>query len=51
MRLIMARARPSTRARLRLSPGRRPTRTEMKMMLSMPRTISRAVSVASAIHD
>ena len=33
------------RARWRCSSGRRPTRIEMKMMLSTPRTISSAVSV------
>src|SRR3990172_8019238 len=47
-RVIMASARPSTRALWRWRAGKRPTRMEMKIMLSMPRTISRAVSVASA---
>src|SRR5688572_26002905 len=45
-------AKPSPRRRalsLRWS-GSRPTRMEMKMMLSTPRTISRAVSIAKAIQ-
>ena len=49
-REAMANPRPSRRALSRWSAGRRPTRIEMKMMLSMPRTISRAVSIAKAIQ-
>ena len=48
IRLPMASPRPSTRADCRRSGGRRPTRMERKMMLSIPSTISRAVSVRSA---
>src|SRR5690606_1013224 len=50
MRIAMARPRPMIRARCRRASCRRPTRIEMKMMLSTPRTISSAVSVASATH-
>ena len=39
-----------SRARSRCSAGRRWTRIEMKMTLSMPSTISRTVRVSSAIH-
>ena len=49
-RVIMAKPRPSWRARLRNCTGRRPTSTEMKMMLSTPSTISSAVSMAKAIQ-
>src|SRR5690606_32248123 len=41
---------PSLRARSRCASGSLPARIEMKMMLSMPRTSSSAVSVASAIQ-
>ena len=58
MRKISASARPSWRACFDCSGGSRPTITEMKMMLSMPRTISMTVSVTklariagSAIHS
>jgi hypothetical protein len=47
-RVSIAKPRPSRRARLRRSGGRRLTRMEMKMMLSMPSTISRAVGIAKA---
>ena len=50
MRVSMAPASPTVRARGRCAFGRRPDRIEMKMMLSMPSTISSAVRVASAIH-
>src|SRR5690606_18178129 len=50
MRVPIARARPSTRARWRCASGSRPTSTDMKTMLSMPRTISSSVRVASATH-
>jgi hypothetical protein len=49
-RETIAKPRPSRRALSRSSGGRRPTRMEMKMMLSTPRTISRAVSIAKAIQ-
>ena len=48
MREPIASDRPSRRARSRFSGGSRPTRIEMKMMLSTPSTISRAVRVARA---
>ena len=50
IRVPIASSRPSRRARLRCAAGRRPTRIEMKMMLSTPSTISSAVSVARAIQ-
>ncbi len=50
MRVSIASARPVMRADLRRSGGRRPTRIEMKMMLSMPRTISSNDSVTNASH-
>ena len=50
MRMIMARARPIVRPFWRCSAGSLPARIEMKMMLSIPRTISRAVNVINAIH-
>ncbi len=50
MRVPIARPRPSRRAELRCSGGSRPTSMDMKMMLSMPGTISSAVSVARAIQ-
>src|SRR5512139_2570455 len=50
MRVTMAKPSPSTRPLFRWCWGSLPTRMEMKMMLSMPRTISSAVSVTSAIH-
>jgi hypothetical protein len=40
MRVPIASSRPMRRARLRCASGSRPTRIEMKMMLSMPSTIS-----------
>jgi hypothetical protein len=45
MRVIIANARPRTRPRGCRSRGSFETRIERKMMLSMPRTISRKVSV------
>src|SRR3990167_3772816 len=48
--VIMARLRPILRAKARCFRGRRPTRIEMKIMLSMPNTISSAVNVPNAIH-
>src|SRR5690606_29706874 len=48
MRVPMASARPKKRALGCCSTGKRLTRMEMKMMLSMPRTISRAVRVRNA---
>jgi hypothetical protein len=50
MRMNMARNRPSRRANSCFSRGSLSTRMEMKMMLSMPRTSSRAVSVKKAIQ-
>ncbi len=50
IRVPMASARPKKRAFGCCSLGRRLTRIEMKMMLSMPRTISRAVRVRKATH-
>ena len=50
IRVTMARPSPRIRALSRFSWGSLPTRMEMKMMLSMPSTISSAVSVRSAIH-
>ena len=50
MRVIMAPPSPRTRALCRCWGGSLPTRIEMKMMLSMPSTISRRVNVASAIQ-
>ena len=50
MRVSIANARPVMRADSRRSGGSRLTRIEMKMMLSMPRTISSADSVRNAIH-
>ena len=50
MRESMASVIPMVRARARWWSGSRPTSTEMKMMLSMPSTISSAVSVTSAIQ-
>jgi hypothetical protein len=49
-RVSIARLNPIRRAKLRWFSGRRPTRIEMNMMLSIPRTISRAVNVTSATH-
>jgi hypothetical protein len=50
MRMNMANASPSIRARGRCASGSRPTNIEMNMTLSTPRTISSAVNVTSAIH-
>ena len=50
MRVSIASARPVMRADSRRSGGSRLTRIEMKMMLSMPSTISSADSVTNAIH-
>ena len=50
MRIPIARPSPMYLARSRRSAGRRWTRIEMKMMLSMPSTISRTVRVISAIQ-
>src|SRR6187551_3516170 len=50
MRVSMASARPVMRADSRCAGGSRLTRIEMKMMLSMPSTISSADSVMNAIH-
>ncbi|MNT95981.1 hypothetical protein D3C72_2379700 [compost metagenome] len=49
-RETIAKPRPRRRARSRCSGGSRPTRIEMKMMLSTPRTISRAVNMPKAIQ-
>ena len=50
MRMNIASESPIFRARARSSAGSLPARIEMNTMLSMPRTISRIVSVARAIH-
>ena len=50
MRVTMASVRPTVRARGCSPAGSFPDRIEMKMMLSMPRTISSTVSVRSAIQ-
>src|SRR2546428_5019547 len=50
MRVSMASARPTVRARGCSPAGSLPARIEMKMMLSMPRTISSTVSVRRAIQ-
>ncbi len=50
IRVTIAPSRPMRRARGCWSAGSFPDRIEMKMMLSTPRTISRNVSVASAIQ-
>jgi hypothetical protein len=49
-RVNMASASPTRRPNSRCCSGRRDTRIEIKMMLSMPSTISSAVKVASAIQ-
>ena len=49
-RVIMATANPTVRALDCSSGGSFPAKMEMKMMLSIPRTISRAVSVSRAIQ-
>ena len=49
MRMPIAAPRPSVRPRCCCSFGSFPTRIEMKMTLSTPRTTSRNVSVSSAI--
>jgi hypothetical protein len=49
-RMIIAIARPMVRAFFCCSIGSLPDRMEMKMTLSMPRTISRTVNVNRAIH-
>ncbi len=46
----MASERPSNRARLRCSGGSLSDRIEMKITLSIPSTISNAVSVSNATH-
>ncbi len=48
MRMNIAASRPMVRARPCCSLGSFPASTEMKMMLSTPRTTSSAVSVSSA---
>ena len=48
MRVTIARARPKKRVRACMCGGMRPTRMAIMMMLSMPRTISRAVKVKKA---
>jgi hypothetical protein len=50
MRMNIASASPVCRARRCCSLGSFPARIEMKMMLSMPRTISSAVRVAKPIQ-
>src|SRR5687767_12302113 len=50
IRMIIASDNPTLRARARSAFGSFPARIEMKTMLSMPRTISRTVKVASAIQ-
>ena len=50
MRNTSASARPIWRARVACGSGIRDTSTERKITLSMPRTISSAVSVSSAAH-
>src|SRR5262245_64738090 len=50
IRMIIASDRPTFRARARSCCGSLPARIEMKTMLSIPRTISRTVSVPRAIH-
>src|SRR5688572_3484115 len=50
MRVSIASARPVTRADSRRSGGSRLTRMEMKMMLSMPSTISSADNVTNVIQ-
>ena len=50
IRVTIARARPKKRVRGCRCFGMRPTRIEIMMMLSMPRTISRAVRVKNAIQ-
>src|SRR5579863_4297109 len=49
-RVMSASSRPIVRARPRRAGGNLPERIEMKMTLSMPRTISRAVSVSRLIQ-
>ncbi len=50
IRMIIARPRPAVRAVPCFSRGSLPARMEMKMTLSMPRTISSTVRVSRAIH-
>ena len=50
MRMNIARNRPVRRARSRRPGGSFPATIAMKMTLSMPRTISRTVSVRRAAH-
>ena len=50
IRMIIASANPKVRALGCLCSGSLPTRMEMKTMLSIPRTISSPVRVASAIQ-
>jgi hypothetical protein len=49
-RVSIAKPRPSRVAFVRCSGGSRPTRMEMKTMLSTPSTISSAVSMKKAIQ-
>ena len=49
-REIIAKPIPSRLALSRMCGGKRPTKIEMKMMLSMPRTISKAANIAKAIQ-
>ena len=50
MRETMARSRPTRRAPFCWRAGSFPARIEMKMMLSIPSTISRAVNVRKPIQ-
>lgn len=50
MRVTIANANPKKRVRACMWGGIRPTRIAIMMMLSMPRTISRAVKVKNAIQ-
>ena len=50
MRVSIAKARPTTRARGCCATGSLAARMEMKMMLSMPSTSSSSVRVAKATH-
>jgi hypothetical protein len=47
--VIIASASPTTLAFFRLSTGSLPASMEIKMMLSIPKTISRTVNVSRAI--
>ena len=48
--VIIARERPMILALFRFSAGNLPARIEMKIILSIPKTISRTVKVRSAIR-